>query len=74
MNNKIGRREFLGTAALVGVVAAAGQGSLVNSAAAASEAGDGIISASAVTVERSEWTTRTGTSAARPKAAGQSAG
>src|SRR5882757_7325698 len=47
MNNKMGRRDFLGAAALVGAVAAAGRGALVNPAAAATEAGDGITSASA---------------------------
>ena len=47
MNNKIGRRDFLGAAALAGAVAAAGRGSLVEPAAAATEAGDSIISASA---------------------------
>ena len=47
MNNKMGRRDFLGTAALAGAVAAAGRGSLVEPAAAATEAGDGITSASA---------------------------
>src|SRR6201991_3561450 len=47
MNNKMGRRDFLGTAAMVGAVAAAGRTSLVNTAMAATEAGDGIISSSA---------------------------
>src|SRR5947208_13615722 len=47
MNDKMGRRDFLGTAALVGAAAVAGRGSLVEPAAAATEAGDGIISAAA---------------------------
>src|SRR5882757_4932889 len=47
MNNKMGRRDFLGAAALAGAVVAAGRGALVNPAAAATEAGDGITSASA---------------------------
>jgi amidase len=47
MNDKMGRRDFLGTAALAGAVVAAGRGSLVNNAMAATEAGDSIISASA---------------------------
>src|SRR3954469_25142153 len=47
MNNNMGRRDFLGAAALVGAGAVAGRGSLVEPAAAATEAGDSIISASA---------------------------
>jgi amidase len=47
MDNKIGRRDFLGTVALAGVAAAAGQASLIGSAAAATEADDSITSASA---------------------------
>src|SRR3954451_17395801 len=47
MNSKMGRRDFLSTAALVGAAAVAGPGSLVKPAKAATEAGDGIISASA---------------------------
>src|SRR6201747_2175475 len=47
MNNKMGRRDFLGTVAVAGAFAAAGRGSLVNPAAAATEAGDNITSASA---------------------------
>src|SRR3954447_8582189 len=46
MDNAIARREFLGTAALVGG-AAATRGSLVNSALAATDAGESITSASA---------------------------
>src|SRR5438270_10166419 len=47
MNNKMGRRDFLSTAALVGAAAVAGPGSLVKPAKAATEAGDSIVSASA---------------------------
>src|SRR3954451_8423591 len=47
MNSKMGRRDFLSTAALVGAAAVAGPGSLVKPAKAATEAGDSIVSASA---------------------------
>src|SRR3954466_9166430 len=47
MNNKMGRRDFLSTAALVGAAAVAGAGSLLKPAKAATEAGDSIVSASA---------------------------
>src|SRR3954471_17873955 len=47
MNDKMGRRDFLGAAAVVGAAAVAARGSLVDTAAAASEAGDNITSASA---------------------------
>src|ERR1700712_2887655 len=47
MDNTMGRRDFLGTAALVGAVAAAGRGSLVTPAAAATQVGGSIPSASA---------------------------
>src|SRR4051812_11649559 len=47
MDNKMGRRDFLGAAALVGAAAVAGRGSLVEPAAAAAEAADSITSASA---------------------------
>src|SRR5260370_34147588 len=47
MSNNIGRRDFLGTVALVGAAAAAGRTSLINSAEAATASSDGITSASA---------------------------
>jgi amidase len=47
MNNGIGRRDFLGTLALVGATAAAPRTHLIDSAEAATGPGDGIISASA---------------------------
>jgi amidase len=47
MNNGIGRRDFLGTLALVGAAAAAQRTPLIDSAEAAASPGDGIISASA---------------------------
>src|SRR6266550_46445 len=48
MSNKIGRRDFLGTVALVGAAAAAaGRTSLINSAEAATATSDDITSASA---------------------------
>ena len=47
MDGKMGRRDFLGTVALAGAVAAAGRASLVGSAEAATEAGGGITSKSA---------------------------
>ena len=47
MSTKIGRRDFLGTVALVGAAAAAGRTSLINSAEAAAVSSDGITSASA---------------------------
>src|SRR5206468_5140670 len=47
MNNNMGRRDFLGTAALAGAAAVAGRASLVNPAMAANEAGESITSASA---------------------------
>src|ERR1700682_475736 len=47
MNDKMGRRDFLGAAALVGAAAAAGRGSLVKPAAAGTEARGSNISASA---------------------------
>jgi amidase len=43
MDNKIGRRDFLGTVALAGAAAAAGRSSLIGSAQAASEMGGGDI-------------------------------
>ena len=47
MSDKMGRRDFLGTAALAGAVAAAGRTSLVGTAEAASEASGDITSKSA---------------------------
>jgi len=47
MSDKMGRRDFLGTAAVAGVAAAAGRAALVESAEAASEAGSDITSKSA---------------------------
>jgi amidase len=47
MDSKMRRRDFLGTVALAGAVAAAGRSSLIGSAEAASEAGDDITSKSA---------------------------
>src|SRR3979490_715476 len=47
MSNKIGRRDFVGTVALVGAAAAAGRTSLINSAEAATATSDDITSASA---------------------------
>ncbi|HMH61715.1 MAG TPA: twin-arginine translocation signal domain-containing protein, partial [Bradyrhizobium sp.] len=47
MSNKIGRRDFLGTVALVGAAAAAGRTSLINAAEAATATSDDITSASA---------------------------
>jgi len=47
MDSKMGRRDFLGTVALAGAVAAAGRSSLVGSAKAATEAGADITSKSA---------------------------
>jgi amidase len=47
MSDKMGRRDFLNTAALAGVVAAAGPASLIDTAKAASEAGGDITSKSA---------------------------
>ena len=47
MSNEIGRRDFLGAVALAGAAAAAGRGSVIGSAEAATESGDSITSASA---------------------------
>src|SRR3984893_5625134 len=47
MDGKMGRRDFLGTVALAGAVAAAGRSSFVGSAEAATEAGGDITSKSA---------------------------
>jgi amidase len=47
MDNKMGRRDFLGTIALAGAVATAGRTSLIGSAEAASEMSGDIISKSA---------------------------
>jgi amidase len=47
MSNEIGRRDFLGTVALVGAAAAAARTSLINSAEAATASSDGITSSSA---------------------------
>jgi amidase len=47
MSDNIGRRDFLGTAAAAGVVAAAGRNTLVGSAEAAAGAGDDIVLKSA---------------------------
>jgi nitrous oxide reductase len=41
MSNNIGRRDFLGTVALVGAAAAAGRTSLISSAEAATASSDG---------------------------------
>jgi amidase len=47
MSDKMGRRDFLGTAAVAGVIATAGRASLADSAQAASETGSDITSKSA---------------------------
>src|SRR6201747_1281132 len=52
MNNKMGRRDFLGTVAVAGAFAAAGRGSLNGSAANAAETGNGIITMSASELAR----------------------
>jgi amidase len=47
MSNKIGRREFIGTVALVGAAAVAQRAALIDPAEAATLSSDGIVSASA---------------------------
>jgi amidase len=52
MDSKMGRRDFLGTVALAGAVAAAGRSSLIGSAEAATEAGNDITQKSASELAR----------------------
>jgi amidase len=52
MDSKMGRRDFLGTVALAGAVAAAGRSSLIGSAEAATEAGNDITRKSASELAR----------------------
>ncbi len=62
MSNNIGRRDFLGTIALVGAAAAAGRTSMIGSAEAATASSDGITSSSASelaeAVRSKKWSSR----------------